>query len=566
MREENLNKIKDLYYKIVNNKKFPYIVIFLLALAITLPLFGVTISEMNEFRIHIMRGITTKETIEEGIFPPLLNAKSMNGFAYGINIFYGPITTYIPILISLIFGNIIVSLKVFTIFAVFLSGIFMYKLIYEITNKKGAALIGSLIYMAAPYKLTDIYSRNAVGEYTAFIFIPMCLLGIYNLIHGDKKKHHYIILGVIGLILSHTITTIYMALFVAIYMLINCKKLKNKEVWKKIGIDVVIILMCTMFYLIPLIEHKIVGEYAIYDPIIMATSGDQVLQRTNTPLDWIENEFSSKELIFSFGIPLIFILLITPFIYRDIDKKYKKEYIIFWIFSIISLIMCTKIFPWKYMPSFLTIIQFAWRMNGFSLSFIALVAGINIYTFVKKCKGADHIYISLIILIFVLSTTKCILFINKYDYDKEINYEETIKKAERLSIYSVNREYLPKKTYMNLRYLEYRKDEAILIEGNADILEEIKNDFKYALVVENVQNARLELPYIFYKGYEIKINGEKIKATESKKGFIEVEIFEDGILELEYKGEIIEKIGYNITICGIIFYIVLLIIEKIKKR
>ena len=138
----------------------------------------------------------------------------MLGFGYALNIFYGVLTTYIPILISLITGSGILALKIFTLITVILSGITMYDFVLELVedtnlklnpkekiiacnNLKIIALLASLIYIAAPYKLTDIYARTAVGEYTAFIFIPLVFRGLYKLINDKKKANLYIIIGAV---------------------------------------------------------------------------------------------------------------------------------------------------------------------------------------------------------------------------------------------------------------------------------------------------------------------------------------------------------------------------------
>ena len=102
-----LNKLK-------NNKYIPYIVIFLSSIIITSVFFTMNISEYNEARIHIGRIISVKEVILKGIFPFLISPKQMLGFGYGLNIFYGPFSTYIPILISFLGFNLIMSLKIFT--------------------------------------------------------------------------------------------------------------------------------------------------------------------------------------------------------------------------------------------------------------------------------------------------------------------------------------------------------------------------------------------------------------------------------------------------------------------
>ena len=57
-------------------------------------------------------------------------------------------------------------------FVVFLSGITMYFFIQEVTKNKKIALLAGIFYIFAPYRLTDMYVRNALAELTSFVFIP----------------------------------------------------------------------------------------------------------------------------------------------------------------------------------------------------------------------------------------------------------------------------------------------------------------------------------------------------------------------------------------------------------
>lgn len=61
----------------------------------------------------------------------------------------------------------------------------------------------------------------------------MLFHGLFNLLKGDGKKHYYIAIAAIGLILTHTISTEYSAIFALLYIIFNFKQLKNKEVIKK---------------------------------------------------------------------------------------------------------------------------------------------------------------------------------------------------------------------------------------------------------------------------------------------------------------------------------------------
>src|SRR5574344_954514 len=295
MRENNFFK-----------KAWPFLIILAVTIIISVPLFTMNLSDYNEFRIHIGRVTYIKETIEAGVFPPLLNYKNMDCFGYALNIFYGPMTTYIPIIIAYIVGSTIIAIKIVTALSVFLSGIAMYFFAQKITKNKIASIIASVLYMVAPYKLTDIYSRNAMGEYIAFVFIPIVFNGLYEVVeNGNNKKNYLIILGAIGLILSHTITTIYTSIFALAYILINFKKVCNKGFLKNIIVDILIIISVSAFYIIPLLECKVSAKYAIYDNDSMHTSGNATYLESAaiTKLFGYELKNDSNEgLVLSIGI------------------------------------------------------------------------------------------------------------------------------------------------------------------------------------------------------------------------------------------------------------------------
>lgn len=549
--------------KIIKSKYTPYIIILILSIVIMVPLFTMNLSQYNEARIHIGRIEGVKEIISEKIFPSFISSKHMLGFGYALNIFYGPLTTYIPILISIFTTSSILALKIFTIITVSLSGITMYNFIYEISKSKKIALISSLIYILAPYKLTDIYSRNALGEYTSFIFIPLVFSGIYKLLNNNQKQSLYIIIGAVGLILSHTITTIYVAIFVLLYLLLNYEKINLKMI-KKMLIDAIIILLLTAFYLIPLIEHKAYGNYTIYDAESMFATGADVYNTGIGIKQWASSEFGNQEIVFSLGIAIIAGLILTP---STIKKaKNEKEYISFAILALISAYLSTKLFPWVIMPSILTIIQFAWRLNGFLIFFISYICAVNVVKFSEIIKDKKNILtIAMIICISICAWFGGARYISKYEQEIDNKFETNLIKAQKIGPYNINREYLPLNVGKNIKYMEERENKTYVITGEASIKNEEKQALTDNMEVEVEKKATLELPYIYYHGYTVKLNGKQLKTYQSEKGFLCVDVEESGKLEVEYTGTMVEKMGYIISGISLIGIAVYGIIRKVRS-
>ena len=560
--------------KIIRCKYMPYILMILLTAVICIPIFTMNLFLRNEATLHMARIISIDEVLKDGVFPPIIDYKFMNGFGYALNLFYGPLTTYIPIVIYNIFGTAGLSFKVFSTLTVIVSFIAMYKCTYSITKRRSISTISALLYISMPYKLSNIYSRNAIGEFTALIFVPIVFEGLYNILNGDKKKSYLLSIGIIGLVLSHTISTIYMALFCLIYLLLNIDKLKNIKVWKIFGINIVISFLVCAFYAIPLLEHMLSADYTIFSPQKMGSTPEAV-QNTGLSLgDLFANEAGDQEIRFSLGFVTIILSILTFFCYKKIKKDYKDTYISFIILSIITLVMSTKLFPWLLMPNFLTVIQFAWRNLGFFAFFASFVLGVNAIVFaediLKKEVFKDTFIFAVIISIFVFSFLGVLRDWKFDDLSGESLLDKRIKENEKVPVFQVNREYMPLKANNDLDYVQNRENKTYVISGKAEIIEENKEKLSDDIFIENVESkAVLELPYLYYLGYDAEIkyddsNFEKLELTESDKGFLEVEIKQcpKAQIKVRYNGTILEKISYIISAFGLIILIIYIIKER----
>ena len=565
--------------KIINSKFTPYILIILLTIVISVPIFTMNLYLNNEATLHMSRFLAVDGIIKDGVFPPIINYKFMEGFGYALNLFYGPLTTYIPIIFLNIFGTAGMAFKIFSVLTVLISGITMYKFMLSVTHRKSMSIISALIYISVPYKLSNIYSRNAIGEFTAFIFIPIVFEGLYNLIHGDKKKHYLLIIGVVGMVLSHTITTIYVALFAIIYVLLNIKKLKDIEIWKKAIVDIIISFLICAFYAIPLLEHCFGGEYAIFSGEKMGSTGMDVYSSALGLKELFANEAGNQEIRFSIGIVTCILTLLTFFCAKKVKKEHDKIYSDFLILAIISLFMCTKLFPWVIMPSFLTVIQFAWRNLGFFAFFISLVCGINAVVFaeniIKEKVWKETFLFGIILSIFVFAFLGVFRDFRFDDISKESDLDRKVRERETIGAFQVNREYMPLKALNNIKYVMERENKTYVLEGSADIVSEQKVKLEDSITLNNVTDGTvLELPYLYYLGYDANISydggeEEDIEITESENGILSVKLKNSGTanLTIKYTGTVLEKISYIISGLGIILCIIYIFREgKINGR
>ena len=463
-----------------------------------------------------------------------------------MNLFYPPFVTYLPLIIKLFASNTAVALKIFAGFCIVLSGISMYQFVFQVTKKRSIALFSALFYLIAPYKLANVYKRFAIGEFTAMVFMPYVFIGIYNLFEQDGKKHYFISIGAIGLMLSHTITTLYTALFCIAYILFNYKKLKEKDIIKKCIINVIFILLVTMLFWLPLLEAKTKAEYGILDSNVMRTNGEFTSGETISLSQLFKDKGEENGTTFLLGLPTLFAIILTVFVSKHVDTRYKSFYIISIIFSIVSIFMASKFFPWIIMPELICKLQYPWRMIGYANLFLSFVCGINLYEFLKNIKANLLIKNGLIVLFTVLSIISSLSIQSQFfTKDKELNnkYLSSIQKDKKISHKSINREYMPLKALKGQNTFVFtRKDTTYILNGQAEIENENKQDLKDEVIIKGAtKDTIFEFPYYFYPGYKIMLQTQNeeinLAAVESEHGYLSCSLpkdVESGTLKVAY--------------------------------
>lgn len=549
-------KIKSFQNLIKQNRiAFDIICICIIAIFLSIPM----IRKNNDIYLddgsqHLMRAYGTFKSIKKNGNYSIISDFT-NRFGYSWNFFYGAFSTYLIIILSLIFNSFNVGFKFVLCLIILFSGLLMYKFIMEMLENNDVALLTSIVYMISPYFFTDIYVRHAIGESLAFVFMPMVFLGLYNLFN-THKKHYYLIFGAVGLILSHNISTVLVAIISIIYCLVNIKNIFSTRVKKGLIIDFLFILLITSIFWMPFLECKFFTEYQVYEKGAMASRESFLNHRLKLKDLFITG--NDTIFVFEIGLPMLMMLVFSVMTLKKIESN-KKEYLFFLISGIVSCWMTTKYFPWKLFPESVFIIQFPWRLLIISSFCFAIVCGMNMFTLIKKFNLKDVLIISTICMIYIASRFYVIQYsdnvprVENYEIPKVTGHNnEWLPGMGRL-------EYLPTKAYNNSFYIATRNGDIVILHGNCNIeILEKHGSYMCSKILTESENAKIELPYIYYPGYEVRLDGIIQKTYETENGFLgcTLEENESGKLEVEYTGT---KIMFFSKIISSISFIVFLI-------
>ena len=523
-----LNRIKD-------NKEYLYIL--LISIIVCIPLMNKNINIYRDDGIqHVCRLIGTYQTIKSGEMLPMIMSNLCNNFGYSWNIFYSPLTAYAPLIFKIFNFTFTNCLKIFMFAVTLLSGITMYTFMMNVTKNKNVSLLSSILYVLAPYRITDMYIRIAVAELASFVFIPIIFDGLYSVLKEEKLSFK-LIWGTVGLILTHTVITMYTAIICLLYLVFNIKKLKSIKVIRILVISIVCILLITSFYWVGLLQHHNATSYEVFVPGRMEVGNKLEYYKT----EFYQLFYTNKDqtMIYAIGLVTVLGLVLTPIAWKNVEKDYKGTYVLFLIFGIILTIMTLTFFPFEKLPSIFKMIQFTFRLYEFTAFFFAFVAGINYGIIIKKFKISD------VIVLAVISTLLLIPYKSKLEYELSTNEDRLIEGVRvtentgRVHAGMASMEYLPSKAFKVLNtYIANRKDEPIIMSGEAEILNYNKNGTNLEFELANMKSKKeadnqnnkteaeltIELPYIYYLGYRVYANGGEIEYAESDNGFVQIKI------------------------------------------
>lgn len=534
-----------------------YILIIIASIIISIPLANKNLNIYRDDGIqHICRIIGTEQTLADKQFLPMIMSNLCNNFGYSWNIFYSPLTAYMSVMFRIFNFSYVNCLKLCMFVIVLLSGLTMYKLTFGITKNKKLATLASIIYILAPYRITDMYTRTALAELASFIFIPIVFEGLYIIVNEEKKSYK-LALGAAGLILTHQVIAMYTAIICFVYLIVFFKKLKSKTVLKNIGVNLLFCILMTSFYWVGLLQHYFSTSYEVFVPGRMER--EEVLIFYKAKFSQLFITSSEQTMIYAIGLLSVIGLVLTPIAYKKIPEEYKKTYMFFLITGVILIGMTLSIFPFEKLPQALTMLQFTFRLFTFTSFFFAFVVATNFAILIKNFKTLD------IVVLLTISILLLVPYKSKLDFNLKDNEERLIngvritENTGRVHAGMASMEYLPTKAFKNLKYIANRKDEVIVLDNDEAVISDYtKQASNMNCKISNInKETTIELPYIYYLGYRVYANGQEITYTESDNGFIQINIAKDSQIKVKYLGTNEMLISYAVSIISFATIIVL---------
>lgn len=508
----------------------------------------------HDLYFHLNRIEGIKNALLAGNIPARMHYSALEGAGYPTSIYYGDVFLYIPVILRLLGWSVQSAYQGYILSINILTCIITYKVFQRIFKNEWIAVLGSYMYMMAPYRLECIYLRAAVGEYTAACFYPLILYGLYCIYTKEKEKKNngWIIfaLGFSGLLLSHIISTFITFCIVLLFCILFIKKTLRKETFIELCKAVILTLGICAGFLVPFVDYMSaevkVNTAVFYGDFEAWTVGVSQLLTifphgkgfTNTFYGELISE--NLEMTYAVGGALILAPLVYGIYYlcveyqREQSEKLGKVAL---VLASLCLFMTTSYFPWNEIEElgeivryFMYSIQFPWRFLSVSTMLLVIVLTVAISGL--KNHLDDAVYYNLVAALCVLAFVSSNYFMSDFMKNADKNYVVAEGDVDSSSI--GNGEYLLVGATTKYEGILYEEERVIIADARR--MKDI-----YLVECNNTSDEvqYVQVPIINYENYYATdvATGEGLKIETGEQGRIKVELPKNysGEIMIEYK-------------------------------
>ncbi|WP_026498441.1 glycosyltransferase family 39 protein [Butyrivibrio sp. WCD2001] len=216
---------------------------------------GVPFGHDLPFHLRRIAGIAEGLKCEE--FPVKMQHYWFNNYGYPVGVMYGDALLYIPAVLHLMGMPLWMAYMWYFALIQILTALTAYLCFKYISGDRITAVITMLLYVLSFWRLTDLLSREAVGEYSAFAFLPLIVLGLARIHRNEKSGRGAFLLGLgmTGLFMTHLLSVVMAMLFIVIFVIADIKTMLSEGRWKSLIGAAVGTLVFNLWQLVPLMDY-----------------------------------------------------------------------------------------------------------------------------------------------------------------------------------------------------------------------------------------------------------------------------------------------------------------------
>lgn len=527
--------------------KYKNIYLYMLIIFISsIPIFNDFLIRGHDIYFHLMRIEGLADGLRCGQFPVRIQPTWYGGFGYAVSVFYGDLFLYPVAILRLLGVSLQNSYKVYLFMCNIATTLIAGYSFNGIFKNKYIGLFGSAIYSFAVYRLVNLYTRGALGEYTGMMFLPLIVYACVLLLEKENLKKGTVLLGcgMSFILQSHILTTELVCIMLSIVVVFYLCRHWNKDVILS-GIKAILIAIgISLGFLVPFLDYVLNGTYninsnsrevaliqrmGIFLSQIFPLYDNAIGQSLDISFGTQEDFAQGVGLGLFFIVPVFF--LVTLLNYKRVNKKCEWTIVLYTVFiGGLAVIFSTVYFPWDYLCKvntffkyIITNIQFPWRFTAIATVCFA-TAWCGVVKLIYRQYGKVICLLSALSVLVLMLLSLMHFYLDLFDRGQRIQ----VKQLQDMDSYvQSGEEYFPEGTIMeNLHW------DISMISDEIEITEFCKNGTELYFHCQNNSGKAIEveLPLLYYPGYKA------IYVKENKENPVTLTVGENNVVSILIDG------------------------------
>ncbi|MBR4530741.1 MAG: hypothetical protein IKO80_10755 [Lachnospiraceae bacterium] len=498
-----------------------------MTLLASLPLFTVGVHNGDDLPFHILRTDAMAQELRRGIFPVRMESMWFYGYGYPPAIMYGDFLLYPFAFLRMCGFSMTGVFKAFILWVNLLTAVIGYYSFRRIFGDRNRGLLLSLIYLTSSYRMVNVYSREAGGEFSAQIFLPLVaagMWGIYTAAREEKRSRYDIFIdmlllggGMAGVVSCHNLSAEMTLITLVVAAVLLIRLTVRPRVLLQILGSVGICLVLSAFYTVPFLDYYIHADFGMKKDYwqewllgiqVNGTRIDELFSFFHTPVGYHINQASTRMMLTP-GLILMGALVIGIAVWWRGKADGTVKFLC--VLSILMLFLSSTLFPWDVIIErtavglILAHVQFAWRYIGCTLVPLTLLAG-HLLELNEASEPAESVHFpdrrlfSAVRISMFLALTAVLMtcyFTGSFsEHKKTVSYRDT-DEVDNIEP-ALDAEYLLDGTEYDDLQPNYRTDAL-------EVFQPVKRDgYRYEIVAASEAGGYIDFPLFSYPYYSAR--------------------------------------------------------------
>lgn len=233
----------------------------MIILASSVPLMTDYVINGADLVFHLSRIEGLSEGLLSGQYPVRVQPHWLYGKGYATSVYYSDMFLFVPAMLNILGMPFTDCYKVYVVLVNVTTIVVAYVCFKRIFGEVKWGFLGAVLYGMAPYRLYNMYARAAVGEYTAMLFLPLIMAGLYEIYckNGNRKGKAWLVLavGLTGIINCHILTCEMVGGIIILVCICGIKYTFRKEIFVELAKAAIATIAINSWFFVPFLDYML---------------------------------------------------------------------------------------------------------------------------------------------------------------------------------------------------------------------------------------------------------------------------------------------------------------------